>query len=59
MLFAGGGKLHGMNGVGDPASRADLAELKTEILKIAIGIALATVAPSSTLTFAIVRIAVP
>ena len=41
------------------ATKTDLAELKADILKVAIGIVIAIAALTSTLTFAIVRVAVP
>ena len=41
------------------ATKVDLAELKADILKVAIGIVVATAALTSTLTFAIARAAVP
>ena len=44
---------------GELATKADLAKLKDDILKVAIGIVIATAALALTLTFAIVRADVP
>ena len=44
---------------GDLATKADIAELKADILKVAIGIMFGVVALNATLTYAIIRIAMP
>ena len=48
---------------GELATKADItaaiAELKADVLKVAIGIVFGIVALNATLTFAIIRIAVP
>ena len=44
---------------GDLATKADIAELKADLLKVAIGIAFGVVALNATLAYAIIPIAVP
>lgn len=39
--------------------KADIAELKADMLKVAIGLAVAIIAANASLTFAIVRLALP